>query len=326
LAANLAVIRGKAPQRSAQWGAPANKSPSPRNALQSLHNQHLPQYPSQLPETQQTPLLQQGPASIDEKAVALERIRQRREAARMQKQTAIPSPLLVVGAPPALMSPSMHMLSAEEKANLIRTKLAEALSESANLRSPYAHSEAGPHETRDEILTHIQSPEFSSMAYSAAMQMPDSGSSEKENACGAQALATKSVNVRALRQAQVLLEQMDTTSKLKTWVNCNDEDVGLTFTQSLCGDSVFDIAAPKPVASEVQTVVKPGRMDSNSGAPAPIESSSTTSNRVAAVAGYTSSFRDIRSKFANALGSISDQVANFQVTDLSMGARGGRGL
>ena len=244
----------------------------------------------------------------------------------MQKQTAIPSPLLVVGAPPALMSPSMHMLSAEEKANLIRTKLAEALSESANLRSPYAHSEAGPHETRDEILTHIQSPEFSSMAYSAAMQMPDSGSSEKENACGAQALATKSVNVRALRQAQVLLEQMDTTSKLKTWVNCNDEDVGLTFTQSLCGDSVFDIAAPKPVASEVQTVVKPGRMDSNSGAPAPIESSSTTSNRVAAVAGYTSSFRDIRSKFANALGSISDQVANFQVTDLSMGARGGRGL
>lgn len=262
---------------------------SPRNALQPLHNQPN-QFTLQQPHFAQD--VAPGPASIDEKAAALEKIRQRREAARAHSHPARP----LTGAHNAVNA-SMVTLSAPEKTDLVRKELAQALLEATHedLQSPAIS-------TGTKLM---RSPDSSTSANSAAVKSLDDVS-EKENALELQS-AVKGVTRRAIRQAQVLVEQMSSSSKLKTWINCTDEDYGLTFTQSLCGESVFDITIPKPFHSGSGSATTPRRSNANTSAPAPMESTSTTSNRVAAMAGYTTSFRDIRSKFANAVGSIADQ-------------------
>jgi hypothetical protein len=281
------------------WAKPQRDAPpakSPRNALQPLHNQSMPaqQHTQASQPVAPSPA---GPASGDEKAAALELIRRRREAARAQKQQQQSAPA---------------MQSAEEKANIIRSKMVEALNDSGN---------------QGLVAQQLQSPEMSGAAYSAALREGFSTSAPAPGASPAteqvwehppaehpppeqvepleEMSSRRNFTRKFVRQAHVLLEQMDTTSKLKTWVNCSDEEAGLTFTQSICGESVIDVAIPLP--APVETAVTPRRANAMAGAPAPMESSSTTSNRVAAVAGYTASFRDIRSKFANAVDSISDQ-------------------
>lgn len=266
---------------------------SPRNALQPLQIQ-----PNQF--TVQPHFVQDvssGPASIDEKTAALEKIRKRREAARALSQPAHqPTGANKPEKANTPENPTAEPLTAPEKADLIRRKMAQAISEA----NAHEDAESLAISTGGSDATMMQSPEFSTSAYSAAVLSLDV--CEKENALA----QPKGVTRRALRQAQVLVEQMSANTKLKTWINCTDEDYGLTFTQSLCGESVFDIV-PKPVHTGSEQATTPRRLNANTSAPAPIESTSTTSNRVAAMAGYTSSFRDIRSKFANAVGSIADQ-------------------
>jgi len=280
------VVRGKAPPRPSQRDDGLR---SPRNALQPLHN-HPNQFAMQQPHFAHQDVAP-GPASIDEKAAALEKIRQRREALRAESHLA---PQTDVGHPERGHRPA-DMLSAPEKADLVRIKLAEALHEDR----PQAPAPS------DEDAIRLHSSEFSTAAYSAAVPLVDDVC-EKENAV-LQPSVIKGITRRALRQAQVLVEQTSADSKLKTWINCTDEDYGLTFTQSLCGESsIFDIAIPKPAQESSATTPRKSTASANA-APAPMESTSTTSNRVGLMAGYTSSFRDIRSKFANAVGSIADQ-------------------
>ena len=260
-----------------------------------LHNQ-----PTRQAEQQEV----ESPISIDERAAAREAIRRRREAAHSQRQAQMESaPKLL---PHSRHSPTKKLSaeekanvvrqkmmealndSAEEKANVVRQKMMEAMNESDNQDETNVIGQSTPNHRNSDSHQDVQSPEFSFASFCASLQKPV-------------------VNRRALRQAMVLLEQTDTNSKLKTWVNLDDEDAGLTFTQSLTGESFFEIIPLPPIAeAEIQPAVIL-RSTSDTGAPAPIESSSTTSSRVAAVTGYTASFRDIRSKFANAAASIADQ-------------------
>jgi len=251
---------------------------SPRSALQPLHNQPMVAQPyAQASQPTSPP----GAASEDERAAALDLIRRRREATRAQKQQQLPAPAI---------------LSADEKADIIRNKVVEALNDSGD----------------QDLRPQVHSPPITVAAYSAALREgfgtlraeQDSEHTPAEHPPTEQ-VARKNLTRKFVRQAQSLLEQIDTSSKLKTWVNCTDEEAGLTFTQSLCSESSFDIIPT--VLAPVGTAVTSRRANAMAAAPAPMESSSTTSNRVAAVAGYTASFRDMRSKFANAVGSISDQ-------------------
>jgi len=270
--ANGTAGEGSKPQREGR------SAKSPRNALQPLHNQPMVAQPHA--QTSQ-PTSPPGAASEDERAAALDLIRRRREAARAQKQQHLPAPAI---------------LSADEKADIIRNKVVEALNDNGD----------------QDLRPQLHSPEISVAAYSAAMREgfstlrteQDSEHTPAEQPPNEQ-VARKNLTRKFVRQAQSLLEQIDTSSKLKTWVNCTDEEAGLTFTQSLCSESGFDIIPT--VMAPVDTAFTSRRANAMAAAPAPMESCSTTSNRVAAVAGYTTSFRDMRSKFANAVGSISDQ-------------------
>jgi hypothetical protein len=164
------------------------------------------------------------------------------------------------------------MSSAKEKAFFFRKMMLEA----EEVKSP-------PHNVDNTI--EIQ--DFSANAYFSSMKQKIEKGCEKENSSVERHAASvkKLVGVtggRAERQAHMLIVQTDTNSTLKTWISCTDEEAGLTFTQSLCGDTVFDIALPKASTGTVST---PRNKDAISLAPAPIESSSTTSSRVAALAG-----------------------------------------
>ena len=165
-----AVSRGKPHQFSPLLDQTAEQTS--RRALHPVHTNL-----AQLPPQHTSPPSPPGPASIDEKAAALEKIRQRREAARQQKQSAQPMrlaapPQAAPTAAPDYVSfqkqpdasrggemPS-HMLSPEQKANIIRMKMAEALSESEHARSPFSLALE-----REQTV----SPEFSTNGYSAAL-------------------------------------------------------------------------------------------------------------------------------------------------------------
>ena len=275
--ANGAAGVGSKPQREAR------SAKSPREALQPLHNQPMVAQPyahAQASQPVAQPTSPPGPASEDERAAALDLIRRRREATRAQKQQQLAAPAI---------------LSADEKADIIRNKVVEALNDSGN----------------QDLRPQLHSPPLTVAAYSAALRegfgtLRAEQDSEHTTAGHptTEQVARKNLTRKFVRQAQSLLEQVDASSNLKTWVNCTDEEAGLTFTQSLCSESSFDIVPT--VVAPVDTAVTSRRANAMAAAPAPMESSSTTSNR-AAVAGYTTSFRDVRSKFANAVGSISDQ-------------------
>jgi hypothetical protein len=165
-----------------------------------------------------------------------------------------------------------QMSSAEEKAFFFRKTMLEA--EKVKSPPPNAHNT-------------IEIQDFSANAYFSSIKQNIENGYEKENTSVERHAPSvkKLVGVtggRAERQAHMLIAQTDTNSTLKTWISCTDEEAGLTFTQSLCGDTVFDIALP---TASTETVSTPRNKDAISLAPAPIESSSTTSSRVAALTG-----------------------------------------
>ena len=270
----------------------------PRCPLQPLHNQAryfaLPPPPLDC--------IGEAPSS-DERAAALEIIRQRRQTARAAREAA-PAHVLM---PQNTRSHSRSLLlpAEEQAAQAVPQKMLDELTEPAAVASKIQDSQTDCCRVRtvtgeDSASALEQFPEMSTAGYAASLGSKEDTFSVHGHVPG------KSVSRRALRQAQALLEQFDADSKLKTWVGTGEEESGLTFTLSLTGESVFDISVPKiSVAGAKMPTTSPRACDGI--APAPMESNTTTSNRVATMAGYTSNFRDIRSKFANAASSISDQ-------------------
>jgi len=134
-------------------------------------------------------------------------------------------------------------------------------------------------------------------------------------------------NIRALRQSEALISQMELDSPLNTWVRSEGEE-GFTFTQSISDIGQWDSiplevpSTPRSSSATTTTDAPSNSSSSHFSGPAPMEASSSTSNRVAAVAGYTSSFRDIRSKFTNLQGSgmLSDQEYESSLSMLPVAA------